>query len=86
MDTGVVNWNELAWEKNSGRIHVQYDALRDRELRGGSYTDENGHGAHVSSVILNSSENNGLHSGLAPEVSLVVVKAFDAKVAERTPM
>jgi serine protease AprX len=58
---------------------VQYDATRNRIdslLSLGVNTDENGHGSHVSSVILDSTIAGGKFRGVAPGAFLVSVKAF----------
>ena len=42
-------------------------------------TDENGHGSHVTSIILNTDQNAEMvYQGIAPNAKLVSVKAFGA--------
>jgi serine protease AprX len=80
LDTGY--WRETGLSTNAfllPRVLVQYDATRNRIdslLSLGVNTDENGHGSHVSSVILDSTIAGGKFRGVAPGAFLVSVKAF----------
>ena len=64
------------------RILARYDALQGREV--GLAVDESGHGTHMTSVIADSrpvTREGALKPsfrGAAPDVDLVVVKAFDS--------
>ncbi len=79
IDTGVWEGGWLARDTSSSwRILVHYDATTGIFDPYGS-TDNNGHGTHVSSVILSSgsTKQNRKYNGLAPNARLVAVKAFD---------
>lgn len=84
VDTGL--WEDgKGLEKNTideERILAYYDAIED-EIEDGSPEDGCGHGTFVTSVIASSRKtrrNNewpGIYNGIAPNVDLVSVKAFD---------
>ena len=63
------------------RVAVKYDAFR------GSKTyfyndDQNGHGTHVTGIIASSlKDDNGRYNGIAPDVYVLSVRAFDANGA-----
>ena len=63
---------------NRSRAFYKYDAqqgIRTRLLN----DDQNGHGSHVSGIIASSLQaDNGNYNGMAPDVYLLSVKAFDA--------
>ncbi|TRY28662.1 S8 family peptidase [Aliiglaciecola sp. M165] len=63
---------------NRSRAFYKYDATlgqRTRKLN----DDENGHGSHVTGIIASSLKSeNGKYNGMAPDVYLLSVKAFDA--------
>ncbi|MCP3912898.1 MAG: S8 family serine peptidase, partial [Actinomycetia bacterium] len=46
-------------------------------------TDENGHGAHMAGIVLNSEQGTSTpkFNGVAPDADLIMVKAFDANGA-----
>ncbi|WP_294078046.1 S8 family peptidase, partial [Thiolapillus sp.] len=69
--------DEGAW--GNRRLLAQYDALKGREIRRDSDSDDNGHGSHVSSIIASSRYKDGEFNGIAPNVDLVMVKAFNAE-------
>ena len=81
LDTGVWEGGWLARDTNSNwRIAGHYDAIAGVFDEYGS-TDASGHGTHVSSVILSSGQTKGRNkksNGLAPDATLIDVKAFDA--------
>lgn len=59
------------------RTPFKYNAI-DGELTYRFYDDGNGHGTHVSNIIANSLDNSaGEFNGIAPNVNLIPVKAFD---------
>lgn len=62
----------------SQRVAVKYDAIRGRK----SYyynDDANGHGTHVSGIISSSlQDDNGNYNGIAPDVYLLSVRAFNS--------
>ena len=76
VDTGFWPWTSLAEDtQGSPRLLVRYDAIR-KELHLGD--DLNGHGTHVSSIMLNSSSvAQGGYNGIAPDAGIVGIKAFD---------
>ncbi|MDT0595616.1 S8 family peptidase [Glaciecola petra] len=59
------------------RIPVKYDAMRGRKnFRWND--DKNGHGTHVAGIIGSSIiDRKGTHNGIAPDVTILPVKAFD---------
>ncbi|MBT1451649.1 S8 family peptidase [Glaciecola sp. XM2] len=60
------------------RALLKYDALAGQETYW--YNDDNnGHGSHVSGIIASSlSDGSGTYNGIAPDVFLLSIKAFDA--------
>lgn len=86
LDTGLWAIDPLEEGTNQQpRVLVQYDAILDelseRRMHGVQTTDDSGHGTHVTSVILSSLHTrypDWKYNGIAPNVSLVSVKAFDA--------
>ncbi len=82
VDTGY--WRVDGLKKNrdrESRVLAQYDALTDEVVSTwskGVTNDDNGHGSHVTGVIMDSSRAFGLYRGMAPGADLVSVKAFDA--------
>ena len=80
IDTGYWNIDSLNNDSGgSGRILVQYDAVRnvvDSNWTGVS-TDSNGHGTHVTSLIASSrKDSGGRFFGVAPDAKIISVKAF----------
>ena len=82
LDSGL--WEHPALAKDTrgeSRITGRYDAIEDRA--GDTVTDASGHGTHMSSVIAHSEEvltngkHDGSYKGIAPDVRLVAVKAFN---------
>lgn len=63
---------------NRSRVFYKYDAqqgIRTRLLN----DDQNGHGTHVSGIIASSlQDDKGNFNGMAPDVYLLSIKAFDA--------
>ncbi|MEM1207370.1 MAG: S8 family serine peptidase, partial [Acidobacteriota bacterium] len=82
IDTGF--WRIRGLKKNAAnerRVLAQYDAICDHLLREdgrGDTNDWNGHGSHVTGVIMDSTKSRGQdYRGVAPGADLVSVKAFD---------
>lgn len=82
IDSGL--WehpNLLKDTQGNSRVIARYDAIKN--VRGKEVFDESGHGTHMASVLANSlpvTQNNeptGSYKGVAPDVNLVAVKAFD---------
>lgn len=64
---------------NQARIPVKYNAITKR-INYRWNDDQNGHGTHVSNIIASSVlADNGNYNGIAPDVNLLPVKAFNAK-------
>jgi len=82
LDSGLWETGELA-NNTAGepRIIGRYDAIND--LEGESVFDASGHGTHMTSIVAHSgpvltdNKPTGSFQGIAPDVSLVAVKAFD---------
>ena len=84
VDSGLWETDALALDtRGKPRILARYDAIQD--ISGKPVFDESGHGTHMSSVIAHSGPTkidgklSGSFKGIAPDVSLVAVKAFDVK-------
>ena len=83
LDSGLWEHPHLARDsQGQPRIAGRYDAIADSE--GGEAFDESGHGTHMSSVLANSEPARspdgrpaGHYKGIAPDVRLVAVKAFN---------
>jgi serine protease AprX len=59
------------------RNKIKYNAIEDREFTGNN-DDYNGHGTHVTGIIASSLKSEDGHfNGIAPDVDLVSIKAFD---------
>ncbi len=91
LDTGIYTGPGLSGDTKSNlRIMASYDAVLDQltvnySKRKGFIgleeydNDASGHGSHVASAGFNSKLSNvGKYNGIAPDVSLVSVKVFDA--------
>ena len=87
LDTGVwssgggKNWLRKDYD-GVERVLRTFDAINNVEGDADDAEDENGHGSHVTSIILSSRKARGsgnapAWNGVAPGVSLVAVKAFD---------
>jgi serine protease AprX len=84
VDSGLWEHDALALNsKGKPRILARYDAIND--VSGPVAFDESGHGTHMTSVIAHSGAVTakgrpvGSFKGVAPDVELVVVKAFDVE-------
>ena len=81
IDTGI--WLHPALKNdddNENRLLVQYDAIQDSEDddEDDDDDDNSGHGSHISSIIASSRKTKGgKYNGIAPNVNLISVKAFD---------
>ncbi|MEQ9464306.1 MAG: S8 family peptidase [Haliea sp.] len=82
LDSGLWEHPALALDtRGKPRIAGRYDAIRN--IVGQPVLDASGHGTHMSSVIshseevLTNSKPSGTWKGIAPDVNLVAVKAFD---------
>ena len=75
LDTGFW-WSYRLQQDPQGRNRLLrlYDAILNQEYMA---QDENGHGTHVTSVLLSSEQSAGGYHSLAPFADLVSVKAFD---------
>lgn len=80
LDSGL--WDTESITRNtrgSMRVLARYDAVSD--LAGKSF-DESGHGTHMTSIIAQSgaarTADGGSFRGIAPDVDLISVKAFEA--------
>ena len=78
LDTGLWAAPPLVQDSNQRqRILASYDAKRDR-FSETKTRDRNGHGTHVTSIIANSEPNGaGDFNGVAPDVDMVIVRAFN---------
>ncbi len=81
IDTGWWSVQPLHYDSNGHhRVIYHYDAITDRisTCWGFNDSDLNGHGSHVSSTLASSKKNpdNSYH-GVAPDASMVPIKAFD---------
>ena len=86
LDTGSYTYSALIKTREGDwRLLAQYDAIQDDLVASGYAAvtnDDSGHGSHVASVILSSRNTvEKKPSGIAPNASLVSVKAFDAQGA-----
>ena len=83
IDTGAWEYGQLVSDANGERrILGFYDASTNRE--GKLVSDDNGHGTHMTSAIASSARSIGVdgketgsYHGIAPDASLLIVKAFD---------
>ncbi|MEH6590775.1 MAG: S8 family peptidase [Halioglobus sp.] len=82
IDSGVWEHKDLTHNtKGVNRLIAKYDAIND--TLGETAFDESGHGTHMTSVLAHSGpvmedgKETGSFKGVAPDVNLVVVKAFD---------
>lgn len=74
-------WNNGSVSKDtSGQVRILggYNAITN-EANVDKANDDNGHGTHISSLVLNSELGSaGEYNGVAPDARLVVVRNFDA--------
>ncbi|MGB3726392.1 MAG: S8 family peptidase [Glaciecola sp.] len=64
--------------RNKQRVSIKYDAIRGHETY--YYNDDrNGHGTHVAGLVASSlKDDDGNFNGIAPDVHLLSVRAFNA--------
>lgn len=84
IDSGLWDVPALVNDTNGKpRVLARYDAIRNSESDG--VFDASGHGTHMTSVIAhngattNAGKATGTFKGVAPDVNLVSVKAFDVE-------
>ena len=82
IDSGLWEHPALARDTSgNNRVVARYDAINDRTSE--VVFDASGHGTHMTSVIAHSGpvtasgQATGSYKGVAPDVNLVAVKAFD---------
>jgi serine protease AprX len=82
IDSGL--WEHEALTRNTkgvNRLVAKYDAITD--TLGDTVFDESGHGTHMTSVlahnapVMEGGKETGSFKGVAPDVNLVAIKAFD---------
>ncbi len=89
IDSGY--WKHPAMDRTANgdwRILAQYDAIHDvvDSVGGSVTTEENGHGTHVTSLIVNAEQTEDLkYLGVAPNAKLVSVKAFNGRWLRNLP-
>ncbi len=88
IDTGIRDLSQIKTTATDGSRDITVvDVLGSSKNKGKSRkNDENGHGTHLASIITNSSQRMdqdgnllGGYNGIAPDVNLVVLKAFDVE-------
>ncbi|WP_371376543.1 S8 family peptidase [Thalassotalea aquiviva] len=83
IDSGLSSFKQISKNsENKARSIFTYNAIDGSD----DVTDEFGHGTHVTSLIVNSSQKyldskskTNSYNGVAPDVNLLAVKAFDDK-------
>ena len=83
VDSGANMWGPIGSSlfrdsRNKRRVSLKYDAFRGHPTY--FYNDDqNGHGTHVAGLIASSyQDDEGNYNGIAPDVYLLSVKAFDS--------
>ncbi len=77
LDTGLTAIDGL-WRDSNGanRVLAGFDAINAIPMM--AVSDGNGHGTHVTGIIMNSdTATDGTQTGVAPDAKLVFVRAFD---------
>ncbi|MDO6694052.1 S8 family peptidase [Aliiglaciecola sp. 3_MG-2023] len=83
LDSGTLMGGEqgkylLQNQYERSRAFYKYDAIKSKKTRALN-DDQNGHGSHVTGIIASSLKTDeGKFNGIAPDVYLLSVKAFDA--------
>ncbi|MCJ8273303.1 MAG: S8 family peptidase, partial [Psychrosphaera sp.] len=85
IDSGLMNINQLRHDTlGNSRIKANFVATADSVFAVNKLEDNHGHGTHVTSILANNSQTynshgqfTGSYNGIAPDVSLVSVQAFD---------
>jgi len=84
LDSGL--WEHPALRNDTSgnqRVLARYDAIGDKVVD--EAFDESGHGTHLTSVLAHSGSTlhdgkpTGSYKGVAPDVGLVIIKAFDVE-------
>lgn len=80
LDSGLWEPDSIALDtRGNPRVLARYDAVAGRT---GESFDESGHGTHMTSIIAQSGQartsRGGSFRGIAPDVDLVSIKAFEA--------
>lgn len=81
LDSGLWDHPDLTQDSDGNpRVVALYDAISNTE---GEAFDESGHGSHLTSILAHSGETltagrpTGGYKGVAPDVGVVAIKAFD---------
>ena len=82
LDSGVWNHPNLEVDsKGKPRILARYDATSGKQVD--NLFDDSGHGTHMASIAINSAtvevDKTVRYQGVAPDASLIAIKAFDVK-------
>ncbi|NQZ12917.1 MAG: S8 family serine peptidase, partial [Algicola sp.] len=85
IDSGLMNINQLRHDTlGNSRIKANFIATANNVYAANKLEDNHGHGTHVTSILANNSQTydshgqfTGSYNGIAPDVSLVSVQAFD---------
>jgi serine protease AprX len=83
IDSGITSWHDdltsgdgRRYPYANQRVSKFVDFINGQAMP----YDDHGHGSHVAGIILgNGYDSNGRHSGMAPEASLVSLKALDSQ-------
>ena len=78
IDTGLWSFPSLNLDTHGQRkVIARYNAITDED---GEAEDLSGHGSHIASLIASSepADTPGTYNGVAPDASLVAIKAFTA--------
>ncbi|MEM0910143.1 MAG: S8 family peptidase [Pseudomonadota bacterium] len=63
--------------QGNGKVSAPFNAMTDMQDMD-AYLDENGHGTHVAGIVSSTIlSNGGNYNGIAPDVKMLSVKAFD---------
>ncbi|WP_170287405.1 S8 family peptidase [Halioglobus maricola] len=84
LDSGLWEHDSLALDTSGApRVVARYDAISGHEVN--EAFDESGHGSHLTSVLAHSGPTlrdgkaTGTYKGIAPDVKLAVIKAFNVE-------
>jgi serine protease AprX len=83
IDSGIASWHDdltnhtsASYPYGNQRVSAFVDFVNGQT----SPYDDDGHGTHVAGIIAgNGADSNGAQAGVAPDASLVVLKALDAQ-------
>jgi serine protease AprX len=83
IDSGIANWHDDLTARPSAAApggNQRVAAFVDFVNGHAAPYDDDGHGTHVAGIVAgNGYDSNGAQAGVAPEASLVVLKALDAR-------